>query len=452
MARILAIWPEIAIISQKKVIFGQKMTDNDQLHQQVQKILQPGPKNVRAIHAELDGLSERSLRRKLSEWVKDRRIEKVGQGRNTRYAAVSSYSQKPLLERQPVSYNFACLNDYQPNQTFYLPRNIREECFEHGQRAKESAMAGTYARQIFQRLLIDLSYNSSRLEGNTYSLIETEKLLLEGIEAQNRLDAEKVMILNHKEAIKHLVDNARRIQLDAREVLTIHYLLSDALVPGEYSGSVRNQAVRIGGSVYLPLENESVLEKQLSLICEKAGLINDPFEQSIFLLAHIAYLQPFIDVNKRTSRLCANIPMIQQNLVPLPFNDVDKNEYMNAMIAMYEINDIGPLVKLYHQSYLRACQQYDATLIAMAIDEERVRYRSFRRECLSEIIKNTLVGDSLAHFIKAKLAQQVAQEDQMAVEEDLLEDLRLLSPPRIAGLGVSQSQLEVWQKQVEKQG
>lgn len=112
--------------------------------------------------------------------------------------------------------------------------------------------AGTHAHQIFNRLLIDLSYNSSRLEGNTYSLLDTQRLVLEGSSAEGKLDEEKIMILNHKEAIRYLVDNAHRLDVDEQTICTLHYLLSDGLVEARYAGKVRDHGVRIGGSTYVP--------------------------------------------------------------------------------------------------------------------------------------------------------------------------------------------------------
>ena len=203
-----------------------------------------------------------------------------------------------------------------------------------GQRGIDNNSAGAYAKKIYHRLLIDLSYNSSRLEGNTYSLLDTERLIFEGAARADKLDEEKIMILNHKEAIRHLVDGAPKIQIDFNEICTLHYLLSDGLITPPHSGNIRDSGVRIGGSTYIPLENKIEIERLLYLICEKAQIIQDPFECSLFLLTHIAYLQPFIDVNKRTSRLSANIPLITHNLVPLSFNDVEKEDYNTAIRSL----------------------------------------------------------------------------------------------------------------------
>jgi Fic family protein len=219
-----------------------------------------------------------------------------------------------------------------------------------GDRSHHQKPAGTYAKQIYQRLLIDLSYNSSRLEGNTYSLLDTKRLLIEGIAAPGKLNEEKTMILNHQEAIRFIVDKRLDRKLDEQSVLTLHYLLSDGLVAPEYAGKVRDHGVRVGGSAYLPLENPKQLVFYLKEIFVKANAIENSYERSFFLLANIAYLQAFVDVNKRTSRLSANIPLIENNLTPLVFDGIQPEDYTSAMLAIYELNDVQPLVDLYHYS------------------------------------------------------------------------------------------------------
>jgi Fic family protein len=194
------------------------------------------------------------------------------------------------------------------------------------------------------------------------------------------------MILNHKEAIRYLVDNAPKLEVNRNTICTLHYLLSDGLVKPQDAGKVRRYPVRIGGSVYSPFEDTKRLEIQLEKIATKAALIEDPFEQSIFLLIHISYLQAFADVNKRTARLSANIPLIKGNLVPLAFSDVQKEDYLSAMIAIYELQDARPLVDLYAYSYMRTCAAYDTTVKAIGFDEARVRYRQERRSVVRAVI------------------------------------------------------------------
>jgi len=422
----------------------------------------------------------RSLRRWLSELAENGLVDKTGQKKGTRYQAKfveqANYDQQsaahthvgfarylsvlarkaiddvrqPIFTRSPVTYNDDWIGQYLPNQTFYLPLDARKELAALGMNNMANERAGTYARKIFNRLLIDLSYNSSRLEGNTYSLIDTEKLIIEGIGQNEKLDEERVMILNHKEAIRYLVEKAEAIEINSTEICTLHYLLADGLVMPKNAGHVRDEGVRISSSTYQPLENPLHLKKRLENVCTKAAAIHDPFEQSLFLLIHIAYLQPFIDVNKRTSRLSANIPLIKHNLVPLSFNDVDKDYYANAMIAIYEFNNIHALVDIYCFSYRRSCEHYKVAIEVVGFDEIRVRYRQQRREIISDIIKNKSHGDEINFLIDKKTKTGIFEKDVKSFIKTVHEDLNLIDPAKIQGMGITQKELSDW-LEVKKQ-
>lgn len=408
---------------------------------------------------------ERSVRRWLSEMIKDGLVEKLGNRRGTRYQVIQrpnrhigtvhtcfgSKSEKiieqirrPLYERAPIVYADDWFDAYQPNSSFYIPLELRLQLHKAGKRSKLEDPAGTYAHQIFNRLLIDLSYNSSRLEGNTYSLIDTQKLIFEGAGAEGKLDEEKIMILNHKEAIRYLVDSASRLEVNTQTICTLHYLLADGLVEVHYSGKVRDHGVRIGGSTYIPFEDPKQLQIRLDRITKKAARIEDPYEQSLFLLVHISYLQAFSDVNKRTARLCSNIPLIKGNLVPLSFNDVEREDYTSSVIAIYELQDVRPILDLYVFSYMRTCAMYDSTIKTIGFDEIRVRYRQQRRAIIHDIIVNRIVGATLNEYISSQTLKLIKKEDQEAFIEDIKEDLTEISPSRIAGLGITQDQLKSW--------
>ena len=424
------------------------------------------------------GFAERSVRRWLSELEREGRVAKTGRKRGTRYQAVAdfpeslgaeqggatddgtpaapeplrfsqaaqaatAYVSQPLFQRAPVAYDADWLAAYQPNRTAYFPAGEAARLAAEGRRAPVGDPAGTYARRIYNRLLIDLSHHSSRLEGNTYSLLDTERLVLEGRPADGKLDVETVMILNHKEAIRHLVEQSVPRGVSYDEILTLHYLLSDALVASEHSGAVRDHGVRVSGSAYIPLEDRVRLERQLRRVAEQAAAIADPYEQSLFLLAHITYLQAFADVNKRTARLCANLPLLRQNLVPLSFNAVDKDDYATAVISIYELKEPRPMAELYAASYLRTCTQYDATVEASGFDAVRVRYRQQRRKAIAGIVADVAFGEALAERVRVAAAE-VPADDRQAFVEDLHEDLAALSPARIAGLRISERQLRVW--------
>lgn len=417
-----------------------------------------------------DGYAERSVRRWLAE---DSTVEKTGRKRGTRYQLIDSpWSQaggaalqeekiqclsseslkviervrRPIYERMPVAYNDDWFLSYRPNVTFYIPKKHRLQLYTAGKRSKNETPAGTYAHQIFNRLLIDLSYNSSRLEGNSYSLLETQKLLLQGKGAEGKLDEEKTMILNHKEAIRYLVDTAHRLEVSQETICTLHFLLSDGLIERPYSGHIRDHGVYIGRSTYMPFEDPRQLQIRLQRIIEKGASIDDPYEQSLFLLIHISYLQAFADVNKRTARLCANIPLIKNNLVPLSFNDIEKDSYISAMIAVYELQAIQPIFDLYLFSYMRTCSMYDATVKNFGFDEVRVRLRQERRALIREIILRRLIGAPMEKYIFSESLKQVSQDDRKCFVEDVIEDLKYLNESRLVGLGVTTAQFKDWKQ------
>lgn len=412
---------------------------------------------------------ERSVRRWLVEMAKEGLVEILGSRRATKYrvihrinrtnrgsATTSCFSseslkvieltRRPLYERKPVAYDDAWIASYQPNVTYYIPEHFRKQLQKTGQRSRQEDPAGTYAHQIFNRLLIDLSYNSSRLEGNTYSLLDTQRLVLEGEGAEGKLDEEKIMILNHKDAIRFLVDNAPKIEISEQTIYTLHYLLSDGLVEARYSGKVRDHGVRIGGSTYVPYEDKKRLQQKLEQIIAKAAMIENPYEQSLFLLVHLSYIQAFTDVNKRTARLSSNIPLIKNNLVPLSFNDVEREDYSSAVIAIYEHQDIRPLLDLYVFSYMRTCAMYDTTVKAIGFDEIRVRYRQQRRFLVREIILNQLVGNPMQEYVLAQASKLTNEKDRDHFIEDVLEDLDHIDQSYLAGLGITPDQLDVWKQ------
>jgi Fic family protein len=167
------------------------------------------------------------------------------------------------------------------------------------------------------------------------------------------------MILNHKSAIELLVEEAASIDYDRRTLFTLHAVLSRNLLSdagGE--GRLRTRAVGIGGSTYIPLAMPQQIEEYFTLILDKARAIPDAFERSFFAMVHVPYLQPFIDVNKRTSRMAANISLVKENLCPLSFIDVPSHSYVEAMLAIYEDQDIALLRDVYAWAYERSCNQY----------------------------------------------------------------------------------------------
>lgn len=416
-------------------------------------------------------INDKTLQRRLTALVEDGRIARKGDRKAARYyplrptieedkgqlkdagaGVFSSESQQklkfldyPLYARDKVSYNREFLDAYTPNEAQYVPKKVRNTLYKEGKRFDEQLAAGTYARQICQRLLIDLSYNSSRLEGNTYSRLDTQKLVEEGISAEGKVHEETVMIMNHKEAILFLVENAQDVELTSLTIRNLHHLLSQDLLANPQScGNIRTLEVDIGQSTYKPLSNPHVLRERFELILQKAKKINDPFEQSFFLLVHLSYLQAFEDVNKRTSRLSCNIPFIKSNLCPLSFTDVARDEYTAALLAIYEKNDIGPMLELFAWAYSRSCEQYGVVKKSLGeIDAFRIQYRQQRKAVMGKIVKQGLHGSAAEELIE-NYCQEQGIEDIDKFTAMTLADLSALHAGAIIGLGITEAQLETW--------
>jgi Fic family protein len=390
--------------------------------------------------------------------VREGQKENKGQVRDNSHEIFSLKSQNalsfldiPFYSREKVSYNRDFLDNYVPNKTAYVPKNARQKLFDTGKRSDKALIAGTYARQICQRLLIDLSYNSSRLEGNTYSLLDTQKLVEKGITAEGKIVEETVMIMNHKEAILFLVENAQEIELNGLTIRNLHHLLSqDLLRNPEACGNIRTIEVDIGQSTYKPLNNSHVLKELFELILFKARKIENPFEQSFFLLVHFSYLQAFEDVNKRTSRLSCNIPLIKENLCPLSFIDVSQDDYTAALLAVYEKNNINPMLELYVWAYIRSCEQYGVVKKSLGeIDAYRVQYRRQKKEIMGLVVRKNLhdkkAEEAIENFCHSHDIKDVAKFTSM-----VLADLSSLHSGAIIGLGITEVQFDKWREKTSR--
>jgi Fic family protein len=162
------------------------------------------------------------------------------------------------------------------------------------------------------------------MEGNTYNILETEQLVRFGQEAAGKDRKEAVMILNHKEAIQYVVDNIGAIGINRQDICNIHALLADGLlIDPAMAGRLRRLPAAITHSSYTPLEDEFQIEEEFTILIEKVAAIPDPFELSFFLLAFFPYFQAFDDINKRTSRIASNIPLLKADLAPMSFIAMD---------------------------------------------------------------------------------------------------------------------------------
>ena len=353
--------------------------------------------------------------------------------------------RQPIQSRTPVGHIREFLDQYHPNITNYLPEHVVQRLFEIGKTDGERP-AGTYARQIFTRLLIDLSWNSSRLEGNTYSLLETERLLKLNEIAEGKDLKEAQMILNHKEAIEFLVDSADGIGINRYTILNLHALLSNELLGNiEACGRLRSIPVGIAKTVYHPLTIPQLIEECFQQILDTAYAIENPFEQAFFLMVHLPYLQPFEDVNKRVSRLAANIPLILNNLCPLSFVDVPQQTYVNGLLGVYELNRIELMREVFVWAYERSCLRYSATMRELeAPDPFRMRYRALIMEIVPKIVRGCMDKTKAIATIRQYAENFVPSEDKVRFIEAVERDIMGLHEGNIARHRLRPSEYEKW--------
>ena len=363
-------------------------------------------------------------------------------------AEIKRLVRQPIQHRRPVGYNRDFIGTYQPNRTFYLPEEVRKHLLEIGQSQTSVLAAGTYALQIYNRLLIDLTWNSSRLEGNTYSLLETERLIELGDSAEGKDALETQMILNHKAAIELLVQSAADTGFNRYTICNLHALLSENLLPDPAAcGRLRQHSVGIGASVFQPLQGGALMNECFDEVLFKADAIRDPFEQAFFAMVQLPYLQAFDDVNKRVSRLAANIPFIRENLSPLSFVDVPETAYIDGLLGIYELNRTELLADVFVWAYERSCARYSAARQSLGDpDPFRLRYREFIAQLVSNIVRSALNKRDAVSAIKQFIEQEIVEQDRARFMEMVETELTGLHEGNIARYKLKPSEFENWLK------
>lgn len=359
-------------------------------------------------------------------------------------AVIRSQVRLPLMRRRPVGYVHGFLKAYQPGETFYLPESLRGQLHEMGRTSANERPAGTYARDIMGRLLVDLSWASSMLEGNTYSRLDTQNLIEFGQVAKGKNAIETQMILNHKAAIEMLIEDADEVGIDAFTFKNLHAVLSqDLLRDPQACGRLRRRPVDISGTVFHPLALPQVIEDSFALLLNKATAIPDPFEQAFFLMVQLPYLQPFEDVNKRVSRVGANIPLFKHNLCPLSFIDVPERAYIEGTLGVYELNQVELLRDVFVWAYERSCHRYLA--IAQTVvepDPLKIKYREALIQAVQTVVKGLRQPSPAAI---AEVAKDLATEaDQAAFGAMLTEALQQLHEGSVARYRLRRSEYIAW--------
>ena len=302
----------------------------------------------------------------------------------------------------------------------------------------------THSRAILNRLLIDLSWASSHLEGNTYSRLDTHNLIEHGRAATGKEAIETQMILNHKAAIELLVENITTADFNRYTLMNLHSALSENLLPNpDDEGRIRHHAVDIAQSVYRPLATPRQIDQTLALPLKKASHIADPFEQCFFVMVHLLYLQAFADVNKRTSRLAANLPLFRANLCPLTFIDVPVEAYSRAILGLYEIARVELLRDVFVWAYERSTREYLTIKQDLAEpDPIRLAWRDLIKQTIRAIVLTD--QDDTIGSIQLAVTKNVAKKDRADVQALIVEELRRLHQGVLARYGLRPSEYHKW--------
>ncbi len=428
--------------------------------------------------------ARRTLQRRLNQLVKQERLNREGRNRGTLYRAVDRQApesrvlvqlegvtakgevrqvtaetyipmsaegsrvrdlvRRPITMRTPAGYRREFLLDYRPNETWYLPTQTRTRLRELGETHSAERPAGTYARDVLGRLLIDLAWASSKLEGNTYTRLDTQRLIEHGEVAAGKDARETQMILNHKRAIEYLVGGAEEVGYTTYSFYNLHALLSENLLADSgASGRLRTRIVEISGTVFRPLAIPQQIDEFFRIVLAKVAAINDPFEQAFFLMVHIPYLQPFEDVNKRVSRLSANIPLIKHNLCPLSFVEVPDRAYVEGTLAIYELNRPELLADVFVWAYERSCQQYRAIADSLPQpDPFRRIYRDVLADVIGEIVRKGWPAET--PIIEREAANLVPTVDRARFVELAIGELKGLHEGNIARYRLRLAEFRDW--------
>lgn len=309
------------------------------------------------------------MKRLLSEAIAKGFIEVIGNNRSTRYRLtpqahvtmelnLDTYFNKDIDERQiQGAFNFGLINEILPKVELFTDEELR--VLEEAQkifRKHISEMSDIEYRKEMERLGIDLSWKSSQIEGNTYSLLETERLLKEKQTADGKTKEEALMLLNHKDALDFILDVPDYLkELTVFRIEEIHAILTKEL---GVERSIRHRRVGITGTNYTPLDNEFQIREALE---DTVRLINgktDIFDKALLTLVLLSYIQAFTDGNKRTARIISNGILIANGYCPISFRTVDSIDYKKAMLMFYEQNNIAAFKHIFIDQFLFAVKTY----------------------------------------------------------------------------------------------
>ncbi len=345
------------------------------IHQNQQIILNIFLKNEKLssseVHAELSKLGNEisliTVKRELSELKTVNLLKVSGAGRSITYSIsphgrlftnvnAKNYSAIDPDKRFGLkSFNFELFNSI-PNKLFSDIETRSLDMAREVYTKNTQSISKTLEEKELERFIIELSWKSSRIEGNTYTLLDTEKLISRGIEAVGHDVHEAKMILNHKEAFKLIRDNSSLFkELSVANIEEVHKILVKDL---NVNYGLREKAVGVTGSTYRPLDNSHQIKEAIISLCIAVNKIQSPYAKAMIALLGISYIQPFEDGNKRASRLIANSLLLSYKHAPLSYRSVDENEYREAILVFYELNSLMPFKKIFIEQYVFAAKNY----------------------------------------------------------------------------------------------
>jgi len=325
------------------------------------------------VHAELlrrgNEVSLITVKRELSELRSKGFLQSSGAGRSVKYRIsnkgklmtaidVSQYCAKEPDKRSGLrGYNFSLLESISPDPFTTSETKILEEATKI-YRTNIKSISSTLNEKELERFVIELSWKSSRIEGNTYTLLDTEKLIRRGIEALGHDKNETRMILNHKEAFRFIREQASAFkEFSLANLEEVHKILVKDM---NVNYGLRSKPVGVTGSIYRPLDNSYQVKEALQSLAMSIKQIDSPCGKSLITLLGISYIQPFEDGNKRTSRLMANAVLLAYGYAPLSYRSVDENAYREATLVFYELNSLVAFKKIFVEQYDFAARNYAA--------------------------------------------------------------------------------------------
>jgi len=313
--------------------------------------------------------SDATLKRIIASLVKNGDIVVEGKARATRYRLsdqahllmplnLDTYFSLDVDERKvQTAFNFELIKDQLPNVSLFSEEEKQHlEELQKVFRGHVNEMSPNEYNKEMERLGIDLSWKSSQIEGNTYSLLETERLLRESKTAEGKTQEEAIMLLNHKYALRFILDTPDYLErLTVSHIEDIHQLLTKGL---SVDKGIRRRRVGITGTNYRPLDNEFQIREALRDTCDLINGKTDVFEKALLTLVLLSYIQAFSDGNKRTARITSNAILIANGYCPLSFRSVDSIDYKKAMLIFYEQNNIYAFKKIFIEQFEFAVSEY----------------------------------------------------------------------------------------------